>query len=224
MLKLGLKFYQSDLFSSFFFMQLWQTNDDLLLSPLLMLIRRPDVSHRQHGSLIRPRPLMIPELTFMNLATAKQTWQQFNCKTTETAGCVWWIDTKHHQIEITPPHQLDQAAGAGARGQRSGSKVSDPWPSDQYLRSGTPFLFLHMVTPDSAEASGSAPLSHWIYCTLSEADENQTKENAVMRGEMADLPVSTATWPAPPRSCWISCTPGLRAEKKEKLLRWFRGQ
>lgn len=84
------------------------------------------MSHRQPGSLIRPRPLLIPEFVFMNLETAKQIWQQNNRKTTETAGCVWWIDAKHHQIEIIPPHQLSQAAGAGAEGQRSGGQVTHP--------------------------------------------------------------------------------------------------
>lgn len=71
----------------FFLEQLRQTKDEMPPSAPLMLIRRPDVIHRQRGSLIRPRPLMIPGLVFMNLAAAKQTWQQNNRKTTETTGC-----------------------------------------------------------------------------------------------------------------------------------------
>lgn len=109
----------------FFLEQLRQTKDDLPPSAPLMLIRRPDVIHRQRGSLIRPRPLMIPGLVFMNLVAAKQTWQQNNRKTTETWGG-GAIDAKHHQIEIIPPHQLGQAAGAGAGVQRSGGQVAHP--------------------------------------------------------------------------------------------------
>lgn len=167
-----------------------------------MLIRRPDVSHRQHGSLIRPRPLMIPELVFMNVEMAKQTWQQNNRKTTETAGCDWWINAKHHQIEIIPPHQLGQAAAQalGVRGQADRSPTLDPLTNICGQTRLSPWFpdaewwTDRRLTLGSTEALSSEQPNQWSHSTALSVKLKQPerKENNKIQVRMENLPESTA--------------------------------
>lgn len=114
-----------------FLLQLQPTNNNrpFWLSAPLMLIRRPDVIHRQRGSLIRPRLLMIPELVFMNLAAAKQTWQQNNHKTTETSGRVEGDQCKAPSNRNYPSSSARSRLREpvlGVRGQAGRSPTLDP--------------------------------------------------------------------------------------------------